>query len=332
MTVVPGNAVAQHTGVAGGIEGLEDVEASDVILPRIQLDHKNAIFRDNLSKAEFEELDVVILGLIKQRIFWADDTDDGDKPLCKSPDFGNGFPNVRDDTPRDKQFPWNLSNFRPEDFPPGGATSINGLVTLPCDSCIFKEWDKGNWKVPPCAEQHTYAVLYLSNPDDPPEDARWTSALVTFQKTGIKPSKQYISSFVQAGQPMFTVRTRITLNALKRGTVEYATPSFRKMEATDKDFWPNYGDQFRNIRDFVRQAPRALDEEDYTVAPASNVNAAPQAAAPPTPPPAPAAAPPAPVAVAEPPQAPTPVAPEPTPSAQAAPSAPPVDPNDDLPF
>lgn len=326
MTVVPSGgstAVTPHTGIAGGIEGLEDVEAGDVILPRIQIDHKNAIFRDNLSKKEYNELDVIILGLIKQRIFWADDTDDGDKPLCKSPDFSHGFPNVRDDTPRDKQFPWQLSNFRPEDYPPGAANSINGLVTLPCDACIFKEWEKGNWKIPPCAEQHTFAVLYLSNPEDPVEDARWTSALITFQKTGIKPSKQYISSFVQAGQPMFTVNTKITLTPAKRGSVEYAVPSFRKMLTTDKDFWPNYGEQFRNIRDFVRQPPRSQDDdEDFTSAPASNENTAPQPAAAPTPP----------VPTVVQPQTPTPAAPPVavTP-AEAAPSAP-ADPNDDLPF
>lgn len=323
MTVVPssGNAVAQHTGPAGGIEGLEDVEAGDVILPRIQIDHKNAIFRDNLSKREYNELDVIILGLIKQRIMWADDTEDGDKPLCKSPDFSHGFPNVRDDTPRDKQFPWATSNFRPEDFPPGSG--INNLVTLPCESCIFKEWEKGTWKIPPCAEQHTYAILYLSNPEDPEEDQRWTSALITFAKTGIKPSKQYISSFVQSGQPMFTVHTKLTLTPAKRGTVEYAVPAFRKMLTTDKDFWPNYGDQFRNIRDFVRQPPRSQDDDDvdYTAAPSSNENTAPVAAASvaaPVTPSAPAAsAPQAPVVAA-------PVSP------QAAPPVPPDD--DDLPF
>lgn len=327
MTVAPheGSAVETYSGPGGGIEGLEDVDASDVVLPRLQIDHKAALFRDNLSKQEFAELDLIILGLIKQRIMWADDTDDGDKPLCKSPDFTHGFPNVHPDTPRDKQFPWAKSNFRPEDFPPGSPTSLNGLVTLPCESCTFKEWDKGDWKIPPCSEQHTYAVLYLSNPDDPVEDARWTPALLTFQKTGIKPSKSYISSFVQAGQAMFTVRTKVSLTPAKRGTVEYAVPMFRKGESTDRDFWPNYGEQFRNIRSFIRQPPRSQDDdEDMTPATSSNENTAPTAATP-----APAAAPPAPPAA---PQAPVAAAPV-QPVAPPAQAAPPVStPDDDLPF
>lgn len=329
MTVAPheGSAVGEYTGPSmGGVEGLEDVDASDIILPRLQLVHKEAKFRDNLSKVEYPELKLIILGLIKQRIFWHDDTEDGDKPLCKSPDHEHGFPAVSDDLPKDKRFPWEKGNFRPEDYPPGGATSMNGLVTLPCQACIFKEWDKNGWKVPPCAEQHTYAVLYLTNPNDPVEDHRYTPALITFQKTGIKPSKNYISSFMQAGQPMFTVYTTVTLNALSRGAVDYAVPSFKKGDPTDRDMWAGYGTQFRTIREFVRQPPRSQDDdEDFTSTPASNENTAPAA------PPAPAAAaPPAPAAA--PPQAPPAAAPSAPVAPPAAPAAPGGTDDSDLPF
>lgn len=329
MTVAPheGSAVAAYTGPGTGIEGLEDVEASDVVLPRLQIDHKQALFRDNLSKQEYEELDLIILGLVKQRIMWADDTEDKDKPLCKSPDHTHGFPNVSPDTPRDKQFPWDKSNFNAADFPPNSPTSLNGLVTLPCEACVLKEWDRNGWKVPPCTEQHTYAVLYLSNPEDPVEDARWTAALLTFQRTGIKPSKQYISSFVQAGQAMFTVRTKITLTPARRGTVDYAVPMFRKGSSTDKDFWPNYGEQFRNIRELVRQPPRSQDDdEDFVPKTSSNENVAPNPAAAT---PAPAAAPTAPVAPSQPPVAAAPSQPA---APVATPAAPTVEPDSDLPF
>jgi hypothetical protein len=326
MTVAPGTDVAAHNpnSAGAGIEGLEDVEVSDVMLPRLQLDHKKALFRDNLSKVEYPELDLIILGLIKQRIMWRDETEDKEKPLCKSPDHAHGFPNVRDDTPKDKQFPWGTSNFNPADFPPGGPTSINGLVTLPCDSCIFKEWDKPGWKIPPCTEQHTYAVLYNSNPGEGNEP-NWVSALLTFQKTGIKASKSYISSFVQAGQPMFTVRTRITLTAVSRGTVDYAVPTFYRKDPTDSSEWPNFGDSFRSIRTFVRQPPRSQDDdEDFTdaaVVPSDNFNTGPAA-------PAPSAGN-APAAPPQPPATPAPQAP-PTPAAAAPVPATPGD--DDLPF
>lgn len=283
-----------------GNVGMEDVGASDLIIPRLQLDHKKAVFRDNLSKEEFPELKVIILGLVKQRIMWDDDVEEGDKPQCKSPDFDNGFPQMREDIPRVKQFPWDRSNFRKEDFPP--ENGMNNLITLPCNSCAFSQWGKdprsGKATPPPCSEQHTYPLLYTADDGD-----SWTTALATFQRTGIKPSKNYISSFAQSNMPMFTAYTTLTLNSMSRGSVEYAVPVFRKGEQTDRNQWGNYAEQYRSIRSFIRSAPRNQQEDGGSVpAQSNNANVAPQsqpvvvqqpathpAAPAPTPAPAPAA-------------------------------------------
>jgi hypothetical protein len=255
-----------------GNVGMEDVAASDLIVPRLQLDHKKAVFRDSLSKEEFTDLRVVILGLVKQRIMWDDDVEEGDKPQCKSPDFENGFPQMRTDIPYPKQFPWDRSNFRKEDFPP--EAGINNLITLPCNSCVFQQWGKdprsGKATPPPCSEQHTYPLLYTT------DDSTWTVAIATFQRTGIKPSKNYISSFAQSNMPMFTSFTTLSLNAQSRGSVEYAVPVFRKGEQTDRGMWPQYADQYRQIRGFIRSAPRNQQEDNQPAAPANNVNSAPQ--------------------------------------------------------
>lgn len=275
-----GAAVVPYSGDYGDV-GLEDIGASDVVIPRLSIRHKDATFRDNLSNAEYPKLTVILLGLVKQRIFWKRETDDGDKPLCKSPDHDNGFPNVSDEVPADKRFPWAKSNFNQADFPP--EQGINGLVTLPCSSCVFQQWDKGDWKVPPCAEQHTYPLLYNHDPEDP---TAWTPALLSFSKTGIKPSRTYISSFAQAKVPMFTVMTELTLTQQSRGSVEYCTPNFKRLGGTDRSEWGEYADQYRSIRDFIRSAPRRQDEDDEAgITVSSNVNT------PPTPAPASAAAP-----------------------------------------
>jgi hypothetical protein len=311
MTVVPstgGGEVATY----GGTEGLDDVGAGDVVIPRLQIKHDEGIFIDNLSKQTFTELDCVILGLVKQRIFWADEVEEGDKPLCKSPDHDHGFPQISEDVKRDKRFPWAQSNFDPKDFPPDGPNAINGLVTLPCAACQFKEWDNNgfNQKVPPCAEQHTYPLLYNSNTEHPDEPI-WAAAILTVQKTGIAPSKRYLSSFVQANQPMFTARSLVSLTLNKRGTVTYSVPTFRKVGQTDSSMWGQYGDQYRQIRAFCRTPPRNTEEDPYvpsegfentnTPAPTAATNAtenpspaaaAPQAASP-TPATTPAASPPA---------------------------------------
>jgi hypothetical protein len=335
--------VVPYDPEAFGDVGLEDIGVADVVIPRLSIVHSEGVFQDNLSKQKFDSLTVVLLGLVKQRIFWDDEVDEGDQPLCKSPDFDLGFPQVRPDVKADKQFPWAKSNFNPADFPEGGPNSVNGLVTLPCSSCVFKEWDKQDWKVPPCTEQHTFPLLYT-----PDEGQSWTAALLSLQKTGIKPSRQYISSFAQSKSPMFTVFTELTLTLQSRGSVKYSVPTLKRGTQTDRADWSDYADTYRNIREYVRQPPRAREEESEdptvtaaaTTAPATAAATAPVTSAPvatPAPGPveptpstaapvaaaAPAVATPAPVA--------SPPAADPAPVAAAV-SAPTSAPDEDLPF
>lgn len=315
--------------------GLEDVGASDMTIPRITINHGEGTFKNNLSGEEFETLRCVMLGVIKQRIMWDKTVDDGDKPMCKSPDFEHGFPNVNLDgkTPPEKQFPWARSNFSPSDYP--ADQGLNGLVTLPCSSCIFKEWDKGDWKQPPCSEQHTYPLLYDTG------DGSLMPALFSVQKTGIKPSRTYLNVFIQSKSPMFTVYTEIILNQASRGTVKYSVPKFMKKEATEETEWGAFGQQYRSIREFIRQPPRRQDEEGEDVEPSDNVNRGPE-----TPAQAPAATVPAAAPVVTTVSAPAATVPaaavasSPTPSASSSASATPATPDqqsspegdDDLPF
>lgn len=337
MTVAPANTgavEAWNPDEFDGVTGLEDVGAGDVIIPRLQIVHAEGVFKDNLSGATFEKLEVILLGPVKQRIMWADEMEDGDKPLCKSPNFAHGFPNMRDDVAADKKFPWNESNFEPSQAVPveiGPAQdrslpegwSSNGLPVLPCASCKFQQWGTGsNGKStpPPCTEQHTYPVLYKNEHDS------WTPALLTVQRTGIKPSRTYMSAFAQTKQPMFTVYTTIGLTQQSRGSVKYSVPTFKRGDATDRNQWGELAEQYRTIRNWIRSAPRRQDEEEGApAAPASNVNTAPNpnvdstGAAQATTTPAPSPTPP----------------PEPTPPAPPAPTPPPpaaaVE-DDDLPF
>lgn len=315
MTETTGSDVVAYEEY--GDVGLEDIGASDIVIPRLQIVHQEGTFKDNLSGATFGTMDVVLLGLVKQRIMWADDPAEGDKPLCKSPDFVHGFPNVNETLARDKRFPWSVSNFAPEQavplelkpnmdhaFPNG--YSSNGLPVLNCAVCKFNKWGtnpaNGKSTPPPCTEQHTYALQY-----SPDNGENWITALLTLQRTGVKPSKQYISSFAQTKTPMFTVHTTLGLTLQKKGTVDYSVPTFRRGEPTDRNVWMEYGNQLRSIRDFIRSAPRRTEEDDENapVVITSNENTAPAAKVEPmTAPPAQPVAPP----VATPAAAPAPVA------------------------
>lgn len=328
----PGSGVAPYDPDEYENVGLEDVGIGDIVIPRLQIQHADGTFKDNLSGMIFPNLKVVLLGLVKQRIMWDDEVDEGDKPMCKSPDFEHGFPQTRDDVPASKRFPWADSNFDPANFPP--EAGMNGNVTLPCGSCIFKEWDKGNWKKPPCNEQHTYALLYT-----PDEGTTWVPALLTLQSSGIKPSKNYITYFAQSKTPLFTVYTEITLTQASRGSVTYSTPNLKRLDATPRENWNEYATNARAIRDFIRQPPRAKDEDDEgdfkpatgdaaasTGTPGAPVPEAAPAAVPVTPPPT-AATPAAPVA-----ETPPAATPAPVPAAAVAAPAATAEPEDDLPF
>jgi hypothetical protein len=327
-----GSSVVPYDPEAFGDVGLEDVGATDVVIPRLRIVHAEGVFEDNLSKQKFDKLTVVLLGLVKQRMMWHSDVEDDDKPQCKSPDFEHGFPTMNPERVkrRENLFPWDKSNFEPEQFPPGGPTSINGLVTLPCSSCIFQQWDKGDWKTPPCAEQHTYPLLYT-----PDEGDSWTPALLSLQKTGIKPSRQYLSSFAASKQPMFTVFTELSLTLQSRGQVKYSTPNLKRLGQTEREMWGEYADRYRAIREFVRTPPRPEEDDDATAvdptpastaaAPAS-VASSPSSTAPAVP--AATSASPAPDASASAPAAPAPE----QPSAAASPASSPASADDDLPF
>lgn len=256
MTVVP------STG-AGGLAipeedyGLEDFDpTTDAIMPRLQIDHKEALFVDNLSGQKFKELDVILLGLVKQRIMWADEVEDGEGPLCKSFNYNEGHP--------DKDFPWEKSGFDPAKYPDDAA--------LPCANCALKEWGSAlNGKTPWCSEQHTFPLLMQLA-------GGWAPALFTTQRTGIKPSKTYLTSFSRTKTPLYTVITKLSLQAFKRGTVDYAVPVFVQKEATESSEWTFYAQQYRSIRSFITTRP-SRDDDDGT-APAPVAAAAPAAAAP----------------------------------------------------
>lgn len=347
MTVAtpePGGAVAEFDPREFENIGLEDIDITDVRIPRMRIVHKEGVFQDSLTKRKFNELNCIFLGLTKQRIMWHKDTEEKDKPMCKSTDFEHGYPNVDPQINSEKQFPWALSNFDPANVHPDPQR--NNLLVLPCQQCVFKEWDKVKKGAPPCAEQHTYAILYKADEDSD----QLSPALLTFQKSGISPSKDYISYFATNKMPFFTFWTKVTLKQQSRSAVDYATPILERGAASDRTQWREMANQARSVRDFLRQPPRNNDDDNdgyettagtAETAPAvPAAPAAPPAAAPAPAPAAPAPTPPAAEAPAAPPPAPAPTPPAPPAPAPAAPPAPapapaaaaPAAPTGELPF
>ena len=251
MTVdVHSSSPATPWGDLGDV-GLEDASAADIQMPRIQIVHEEGVFKDASTGEKVATLDCVILGLIKQRIMWDSQVDEGDRPQCKSPDFEHGYPQMRTDIPTRKQFPWDKSNFNKADFPPND----DGQIVLPCESCKLKDWGKERTDKPLCSEQYTYGLYYRD------ANGVMRPGLLSLQRSGIKAARTYTGTFAAARQPMFTVWTSITLRQESRGKVIYAVPTFAKGGTSDASEWQNYAEQYRGLRDLLRAAPRAATKE-----------------------------------------------------------------------
>ncbi len=252
-------------------DGLEDLDQSDMTLPRLKISHSEGVFIDGLSNEKLEEIDGIVLGLIKQRVLWDPVVDDDAKPLCKSWDNSHGFP-------QDK-FPWASTPFDP-DLP-----NEEGFEGLPCEACPLKEWGSHpspGTKTPWCTQQHVLPIATAT------PTGGVTAQLVTFQKSGAKPTTNYLMSFKRDGRPAFTRRTKITLKTEKRGSVVYSTPEFMPGDDVPEELWGVLSANLRSIRDFLRTPFKPRDDEDKAAPAAATPpqakasKPAPQAAAPTT--------------------------------------------------
>ena len=230
----------------GTMTGLEDFGTEDMVMPRLGIEHTEGKLVDNLTGEKFDKLQVVMLGLIKQRILWDTEVNEGDHPLCKSFNHTEGLPSDK--------FPWDASGFDKDKA--GDA--------LPCASCNLKEWGSHPQRETPwCSEQHTFPVLMNIGSDDEPNFA--APAIFTVQRSGIKPSKTYLTSFSRSKTPLFTVVTEISLNMQKRGSVTYSVPRFAKVADTEQAEWDEFAQHYLQIRDFVTTPPAKEDENGAPV-------------------------------------------------------------------
>lgn len=224
--------------------GLEDFDTTDMVMPRLSIVQDEAEFEDNLTGERHRTIRAVMLGLIKGRILWDGEVNDGDKPLCKSYNFKEGVPNLA-------TFPLEKSGF--DALPTAGGT-------LPCNSCDLKEWGSHPTReIPWCSEQHTFPLLMEVGEAGSGDFS--APAILTVQRSAIKSSKSYLTGFSRTNTPAFTVVTEITLDPQRKGGVKYAVPKFKKVGTTAQSDWRDYAEQYRSIREYI-QTPREADVDD----------------------------------------------------------------------
>lgn len=293
--------------------GLEEFDTSDASIPRLIIDHPDAVFKDSQTEETFQTLDCILLGLVKQRLMWPATQSEGaekDSPLCKSPDFGHGFPNLDTELPKDKRFPWEASNFDQTNLL---AVEGSDLPALSCASCRFKEWNSDpSGNKPWCSEEWVIPLLYW-NQD------QWNPAIISFHRSALKPVKKYISAFATRKLPTFTAVTTLSLTAQRRGSVKYCTPVLTRKGESDSGEWMDFRQDFLGIQEYLKALPQSFKEDGAEAADTSTENVEGNTFdgsvidAEPTPPPA---------APTQPAQPAAPAQPTPPPSAPAAPTPP----------
>lgn len=242
--------------------GLEDLDPNEVQVPRIKIDHPNAVFVDSITGEEFPKLEGVFLGMVKQRTMWRKDYNgEADaRPQCKSNDAATGFPNM-DSSNSDDHFPW-------ADAPMLNAAAMerdeHGRVTIPCEACPFSKWTgtRQKPKPPRCSELHAYPVMYASEDGGDIDRA----GIVTFKGSGIRPSKAFLKGFAAAKRAVYTSTASVTLKPEQNGMIRYAVPVFSKGAAVPEKDWPTYGEELRGLREVLREPPRPYTDEDRATA------------------------------------------------------------------
>jgi hypothetical protein len=240
--------------------GLDDFAVTDSVLPRIKILHEEGVWTDNLSNVKMPVLRFIPLGLVKGRVLFHHQVDNNDVPMCKSSDFNIGYPNP--DAPRTKSFPWDLAGLDPRNFP----ADAEGNTKLPCASCHLKDWGtdpKGD--SPYCSEQWNLPIYY-----DPTAGAQgnpqtdFVPAILTLQKSSLKPLKAFFSSFAQSNRPPFLVIATSTLKMQDRGSVTFSKPSFTTESESPRERWQEFAEQYEEMKIFLQRPPTRDDDAPAT--------------------------------------------------------------------
>ena len=242
--------------MSGLPEGLEDTEASDLTTPIYRINHERGLFVNGLTNEEMQSFDVILLGRIKQRILWPMEVGgEGEQPMCRSYDFKTGIPRPETWVQPQKNNP-NLTAVKLSgwDYAQVEDAAIDNKG-LACANCPLQQW--GEDRTPPwCNEQWTFPFLSLDADGQPV-----SPGVISFQRTGLKPCKSYVSGFVQAQSALYTVVTRLTAVLQQRGSVKWVTPSFQRLRDSDPTQWNDYSKALAQIKDFLT-TPRTFTNND----------------------------------------------------------------------
>jgi len=194
----------------------------------MKIDHSAGQFwsgESNIGK----EIDVIMLGLIRQRTLWPPKDSKRSRPDCESPDFEHGYAKI--DT-----FPWKDTDFVE---PIGGGTRPH---ELPCDQCPLRNWQD---RTPPrCAQVWNVPVIYGAG-----------LFVIPFSASALSDLENYMRPFRDSRTPLYTVITRIKLSRVEKKGRRYVVPHFSQTANTDTRVYPEYSSKLNQVKEVMQQKP-----------------------------------------------------------------------------
>lgn len=255
----PGTDVAMPSDYMN--TGLDDL-GSDLMVPRLKIAHKEGKYVDPSDNMKYDEIHCVILGLVKQRVLFDAKVDptNPEKPMCKSPDTKTGYPNMKPESAK-KGFPWTAAKL---DVNQAGRDT-EGRVTIACSTCFLTDWNSHPLGDKPwCSEQFTLPILFASSLAQL-QAGEGMPALISLQKTAIKPTKKYLQTFQVKKLGAYTAYTKMGLLMERTGDNVFSKPVFTREGDTDRSMWLDFIDQFEAIEKFLKdQKPAAPDDGSET--------------------------------------------------------------------
>lgn len=254
----PGTDVAMPSDYDTGLDDL----GSDLSVPRLKIAHKEGAFVDPSDNSKYGEIFCVILGLVRQRVLFDAKVDPSnpEKPMCKSPDTNIGFPNLNPENAK-KAFPWDKAKLDPSQ----AGRDEDGRTVIKCTTCHLKEWDSHPLGDKPwCSEQFTLPILFAPSLEELVEHGG-VPALISMQKTAIKPTKNYLKTFQMRKLGAYTAYAKISLLVEKAADNIYSKPVYTRVGDTPQVNWLDWVEQFNAISKFLKeQRPPAPDDGSET--------------------------------------------------------------------
>jgi len=199
LDLIPRRQAAITPRKISEIEGMEEVERGDYILPRrrlvqfmSKLDAEPGTFHDNLTGEAKAQIRAVILRMSKSRVMWSDDLTA--PPLCASDD----------------------ALVKRDDF----ADNECGPV---CSECPHAEWN-GN-EPPPCRLVYNFLCVDVDDGDVP--------FVLSCASTAVRPAKRLISSFVLRRSPFYSREVIISSELVNDDRGKWYVPVFKLGAQTD---------------------------------------------------------------------------------------------------